>query len=131
MKLDLNAMAQVFNQWLDEHQGILPRSLAMDGKTIVHELGQMVSLVDQKDGVPVAMTTNDAGFELPAAQALLAQEEVCLINCTVTADALHCQTDTAREIVTQGGDYLLRVKGNQPELLKRAEVLLKNSSPPF
>lgn len=62
-KLDLGRMAEVFNIWLDEHQGILPRSLAMDGKTIVDELGQMVSLVDQQNGVPVAIrrvvTTTD------------------------------------------------------------------------
>ncbi len=64
-KLDVKKMSEIFNLWLDEHEGILPRSLAMDGKTIVHGLGQMVSLVDQKDGVPVAMVCNDEGKELP------------------------------------------------------------------
>jgi hypothetical protein len=125
-------MASVFNIWLDEHQGVLPRSLALDGKTIVHQLGEMVSLVDQKDGVPIAMTTNDKGKELPAAQELLAKEEVCLINRVVTADALHCQDESAHTIVTKGGDYLFRVRGNQPNLLARAETLLPpGSSPPL
>lgn len=130
-KLDVTKMSEVFNIWLDEHQGVLPRSLAMDGKTIVHKLGQMVSLVDQKDGVPVAMVCNDDGKELPAAQELLASEEVNLINQIVTADALHCQSKSAREIVTKGGDYLFRIEGNQPTLLKRAETLLKGQSPLF
>jgi predicted transposase YbfD/YdcC len=34
----------------------------------------------------------------------------------VTADALHCQEDTARVIRGQGGDYLLRLKANHPAL---------------
>jgi hypothetical protein len=130
-KLDVIKMSQIFNTWLDEHNGILPRSLAMDGKTIVHQLGKMVSLVDQKDGVPVAMVCNDEGKELPASQALLASGEVCLINQVVTADALHCQSESAREIVTGGGDYLFRIKDNQPTLHKRAETLLDGQRPPF
>jgi hypothetical protein len=130
-KLDVKKMSEIFNLWLDEHEGILPRSLAMDGKTIVHGLGQMVSLVDQKDGVPVAMVCNDEGKELPAAQELLASEEVNLINQIVTADALHCQTKSAHEIATGGGDYLLRIKANQPNLLKCAETALAGQAPLF
>lgn len=32
----------------------------------------------------------------------------------VTADAIHCQNDTAQAILDQGGDYLLRLKSNRP-----------------
>lgn len=45
LRLDHAEMARVFNQWLGEHRGLLPRSLAPDGKTIVHQLGQTVSIV--------------------------------------------------------------------------------------
>lgn len=124
LRLDHAEMARIFNAWLGEHQGILPRSLAMDGKTIVHQLGQTVSIVDQSDGVPVAVACNDEGDELPAAQKLLQSGQVQLLNAVIGADALHCQDITAREIVTGGGDYMLRVKGNQPELLQRAKILL-------
>ena len=130
-KLDLEEMERAFNRWLGEHEGILPRSLAMDGKTIVHKLGQTVSLVDADDGVPVAMCCNDEGQELPAAQALLSSGQVNLINATIAADALHCQDESAHEIVTGGGDYLLRVKANQPTLLARAEAVLEGSPPLF
>ena len=130
-QLDVNAMAEAFNEWLGEHDGILPRTLAMDGKTIVHQLGQMVSIVDTSTGIPVAMACNDEGDELVAAQQLLASGQVNLINATVSADALHCQKDTARQIVTGGGDYLLRVKGNQPELLQCAQKHLEASPPLF
>jgi len=124
LRLDHDELARALNAWLGEHAGILPRSLALDGKTIVHKLGQTVSIVDQSDGVPAAVVVNDEGSELPAAQELLASGQVQLINSIVAADALHCQQATAHSIVTGGGDYLLRIKGNQPELLRRAETLL-------
>jgi predicted transposase YbfD/YdcC len=34
----------------------------------------------------------------------------------VTADAMHCQTETANAIVSKDADYILTVKGNQPAL---------------
>ncbi len=36
----------------------------------------------------------------------------------VTADAIHCQEETAQLILDQGGDYLLRLKVNRPALHK-------------
>ena len=66
------------------------------------------------------------GQELPAAQALLASGQINLINATVTADALHCQRQTAHEIVTRGGDYVIRLEDNQPGLRRRAESLLED-----
>lgn len=37
-------------------------------------------------------------------------------GCIVTIDAMGCQTEIAEQIVDQGADYLLTVKGNQPHL---------------
>jgi predicted transposase YbfD/YdcC len=39
-----------------------------------------------------------------------------LQGCIVTLDALGCQKGIAQQIVEQGGDYVLAVKGNQPTL---------------
>jgi predicted transposase YbfD/YdcC len=52
--------------------------------------------------------------EILAARALL--ECLDLTGQLVTADALHCQTETAQLILERGGDYLLRLKGNRPAL---------------
>lgn len=41
----------------------------------------------------------------------------------ITADALHCQKETAALIVERGGDYLLQVKGNQPQLENTSRTL--------
>jgi hypothetical protein len=130
LTLDVAKMAEVFNGWLGENIGSLPRSLALDGKTITDKLGQMVSLVDG-DGTPVAMACNNKGKELPTAQELLDGGQANLINATVGADALHCQHKTARAIVTGGGDYTLRVEANQPNLLKGAEKQIAGTPPLF
>jgi predicted transposase YbfD/YdcC len=34
----------------------------------------------------------------------------------ITADAMHCQRETCKAIIKGGGDYVLQVKKNQPEL---------------
>lgn len=124
--LDLEAFAQRLTGWLQARAGLLPRTLALDGKTIREHLGCIVSLVDQEDGVPVALAVAPGkGHELKAAQNLLADEQVSLAGCAVTADALHCQQQTAQIITQQkGGDYLLAVKANQPTLAARAETVL-------
>jgi predicted transposase YbfD/YdcC len=53
--------------------------------------------------------------EITAIPALLARLD--LTEQVVTIDAMGCQRAIAAQIVAQGGDYVLAVKGNQPELL--------------
>jgi predicted transposase YbfD/YdcC len=50
------------------------------------------------------------GNEISAVESLLAKLE--LSGATVTADALHCQKDTARQVRAKGADYLLCLKEN-------------------
>ena len=56
----------------------------------------------------------DGDSEILAARALLSCLD--LDGQLVTADAIHCQTETARLIRARGGDYLLRLKANRPAL---------------
>jgi predicted transposase YbfD/YdcC len=54
--------------------------------------------------------TREKSNEITAIPSLL---EVLAINgCIVTLDAMGCQTDIARQIVEQGADYVLALKGN-------------------
>lgn len=46
-----------------------------------------------------------------------------LHGCLVTIDAMGCQTEIARQIVQQGGDYLLAVKENQGHLYEDINFL--------
>jgi len=129
--LDVDAFATVLTGWLQAKAGLLPKTLALDGKTIREHLGEIISLVDQETGVPVALKVAPGkGHELTKAQELLADPQVALAGCTVTADALHCQDQTA-QILTQvkGADYVLQVKGNQPTLQNRAEAIVSLDTP--
>lgn len=129
--LDLDAFAAALTAWLQAQAGLLPKTLALDGKTIRDTLGAILSLVDHETGVPVALQVAPGkGHELTKAQELLADPQVALAGCTVTADALHCQDQTA-QILTQvkGADYVLQVKGNQPTLQNRAETVVPLATP--
>ena len=46
-----------------------------------------------------------------------------LKGCIVTLDALHCQKDTAAEILKREADYVLALKGNQGTLYTEVESL--------
>jgi hypothetical protein len=44
-----------------------------------------------------------------------------LEGCIVTIDAMGCQTKIAEQIINQGGDYVLALKGNQETLAAAVE----------
>jgi predicted transposase YbfD/YdcC len=65
--------------------------------------------------------TEDKSNEITAIPELLKTIDVG--GCTVTIDAMGCQKEIAKQIVAQGGDYVLSLKGNQGNLHKDAELL--------
>ena len=74
----------------------------------------------------VAEKTN----EIPAARALCQRIE--LADRLVSLDALHTQTQTARDIVMeQGGDFLLTVKANQPGVQTAVQNHVPDPGAPF
>ena len=134
-RLDPTILAQLLSQWQQQHQGELPRSLALDGKDLGKGLGQLISLVitnnEEEGGTPVAMRTADKGHELPVAQAMLNDPTVQIIGAIITADALHCQQDTARAIVGRGGDFVISLKDNQPTVNAEAKRVIESAAPLF
>ena len=59
-------------------------------------------------------------MELKAAPELI--ESVPLKGKVLTGDALYCQREICEQVVTQGGDYVLIVKGNQQELYEDIQM---------
>ena len=47
-------------------------------------------------------------------------------GCLIEADALHCQIKTAEVIIEKKADYLLKVKGNQKELMKQIKEYVED-----
>jgi hypothetical protein len=103
------------------------QALAMDGKTLRGTQGaldravHLLSLLDQQTGgvlrqLQMPPETN----EHKAALTLL--EAVVLKGRLITGDAIFCQRDLCQQVVDDGGDYLLVVKNNQPELKAAIEA---------
>ncbi len=60
------------------------------------------------------IATDEKSNEITAVPKLL--EMLSLKGCVVTVDALNCQRTIAAQIIEQGGDYALALKGNQGSL---------------
>jgi predicted transposase YbfD/YdcC len=81
------------------------------GKSAIY----MVSAWAQKNRLVLGqVNTEQKSNEIKAIPELLKSLE--LKGCIVTIDAAGCQRNIATQIREQGGDYLLAVKGNQPNL---------------
>lgn len=130
-KIDPKAYAAALTAWLQANAGILPRSLALDGKSIGDgKCGMIITLCRHEDGRPVAMmpaTGKKEDSEVSEARGLLASPQVRLDNALVTADPLHNKEPTLRVIVEKGGDYLVGTKGNTSVRLEAVEKALENT----
>lgn len=84
---------------------------AASGKAAIH----MVSAWAAANHISLGQVVTDAkSNEITAIPRLL--ELIEISGALVTIDALGCQTEIAQQIVDQGADYCLAVKGNQPTL---------------
>lgn len=123
--LDTHAFEQSLREWTaglgapELEPGAGPsflRHLAMDGKTLRGEAGrarQVVNVLCVQRGIVLAQRqVPPEGSEIVHARFVL--KGLDLKKTLVTADAAHAQTETAAQIVEQGGNYLLCVKGSQP-----------------
>jgi len=84
---------------------------AASGKSAIH----MVSAWAAANHISLGQVVTDAkSNEITAIPKLL--ELIEISGALVTIDAMGCQTEIAKQIVAQKGDYCLAVKGNQPTL---------------
>lgn len=119
-RLDLDRFAQTLSAWLHAQQGTLPGALALDGKMIRTQVG-VLTLAEHDSGEAVAMAPmgrkngEESDAELKVAQRLI-KNGPDLDGRMVTADALHCQKETAHLLLARGAEYLLQIKDNQPKL---------------
>jgi len=105
--------------------------IAIDGKVLRRSFDtasaksslHMVSAWGCEQRLVLGQIATDAkSNEITAVPKLL--EMLSLKGCIVTVDALNCQRDIACQIVDQGGDYALALKGNQGTLHDDASMFL-------
>ena len=119
--LDAKAFERCFRQWIASIVGVVEGVVAFDGKTLrgskdgPNTALHMVTAYATELGVSLGQEGSAGkGNELVAIKLLL--DTLVLKGCIVTMDALGCQTEVAEKVVSQGGDYVLAVKGNQKGL---------------
>ena len=69
--------------------------------------------------------TDDKSNEITAIPELL--KTLDIKGCIVTTDAMGCQKEIVRQIVNQGADYVLSLKGNQGNLHKEVELFFQDA----
>jgi predicted transposase YbfD/YdcC len=109
--------------------------VAIDGKVLrrSHDRARgqsalhMVSAWGCELGMVLAqIATDDKSNEITAVPKLL--EMLSLKGTIVTTDALNCQRAIAQQIVDQGGDYALALKGNQGTLHADVSLFLNDAA---
>lgn len=135
-RLDPEQFGQCFLRWVQAIQQVVPLQpgqhevIALDGKAVrrSHDRGagksaiHMVSAWATTQRLVLAQTqVDEKSNEITALPLLLRQ--LALAGCIVTIDAMGCQTAIARQIVEQGGDYVLALKGNQGTLAEDVALL--------
>jgi predicted transposase YbfD/YdcC len=132
--LDAQQFRRAFAAWVNQVLAPLgfAAQVAIDGKTSRRSgstlRGQspvhLVSALACDWGLVLGQTrTADKSNEIVAIPKLL--KALNLQGALVTIDAMGCQRDIADQIVEQGADYLLQVKGNQPALLQEVKSVFQ------
>ena len=143
-QIDPIAFDAALCQWLNAHEGNLPRDLALDGKVlrgtkdIEGRRLALVALIEKRSQrlvaqQPLRIIQDDKESkqegELTAARHLLAAVP-SLEGATVTGDAMFARTDIAQAIVQEkGGDYLLALKDNNPTLHEQSAQAFESRHP--
>ena len=130
------SLNQCFIKWAQSFlpDGVKGLTLSFDGKSI-RSTGKMnkyksslhiVSAHIAELGITFGQeTVADKSNEIPAVRNLI--DLLKIEGCIVVADALHCQKDTAKAVITGGADYLLSVKDNQETLKKEIEDYVQDT----
>jgi hypothetical protein len=129
--LDPEQFRGVFQRFMARFSAVVQGVVAIDGKVLRrsfdHASGKsalhMVSGWGCEQRLVLAQIATEAkSNEITAVPKLL--EMLSLKGTIVTADALNCQREIAQQIVDQGGDYALALKGNQATLLADVRTYL-------
>lgn len=123
--IDSTQFEACFIEWTQSIAKLLPKEvIAIDGKTIKGAKSKgnkspihMVSAFANENNLVLGQVkTNEKSNEITAIPKLL--ELLSIEDTVVTIDAMGCQTAIASAIINKGADYILAVKGNQPQLLE-------------
>lgn len=131
--LDPDQFEAGFRSWVAAVAAVSTGTVvAIDGKTLrrSHDAAQgkealvLVSAWAEANRLTLGQVAVEAGSnEIPAIPALV--RTLALEGCLVTVDAIGCQTAIAAQLASQGADYVLALKENQPTLREAVAILFR------
>jgi predicted transposase YbfD/YdcC len=132
--LDIEAFKKCFIEWVKSLQTVLNEVIAIDGKTLCNSVDKvsgtsaihMVSAFATEARLVLAQqAVDEKSNEITAIPKLL--NLLDLKGHIVTIDAMGTQKAIAQQIVEQGGDYILALKGNQGTLNEEVRLFLETA----
>jgi len=140
-RLDRARLEAVLGAWAEQVLAATPTAMgepegiAVDGKTLRGSRKQgapgahLLSAVSHRLGLTLGQAAvQGKSNEIPLAPALL--RGLLLEGRVVTMDALLTQREVAQAILDRGGDYIMVVKENQPQLHGDIATLFGSPPPP-
>jgi predicted transposase YbfD/YdcC len=134
-RLDSVQFYAALQSWTTSIAGSLKgQTVAFDGKTLCGSFDQasaksaLHSVSAWACGLKLCLglkSVEDKSNEIPAVQQLI--DILDLNGAIVTADAMHCQIETAAKIADKGADYVLVAKGNQKSLQAEIRQILNQA----
>ena len=122
--IDTAQFSDCFSNWVADLASLTEGEvIAIDGKCLRRSLDKaskkaaicMVSAWAQRNSLVLGQVkVDDKSNEITAIPKLLSRLDIA--GAVVTLDAMGCQKKVARQIIQQGGDYVLSLKGNQGNL---------------
>lgn len=108
----------ILNTLIKEKKG----QIMLDGKAIrstdaINTIEKMMNIVTAYTDTGISLwqtTVDNKTNEIPAVKELI--DMLNIEGIVVTADAMHCQKETAEKIIYKKGDYVLQLKANQGKI---------------
>jgi predicted transposase YbfD/YdcC len=131
--IEPKSLGEAFEKWINNIVSAGGKTISLDGKTekstekmgtyeqAVHIVSAQMSELGLTIGTECVASKSN---EIPAVQELIKRLEIK--DTLIVADALNCQTETAKAIIGAKADYLLEVKGNQPTMFEDVKELFEN-----
>jgi predicted transposase YbfD/YdcC len=133
--IDPAAFRSCFIDWTQMlSEAVSDDVIAFDGKTLRHSFDTatetsaihvMNAWSSANDFCLGQMKVDGKSNEITAMPALMKMMDIR--GSIITADALNCQKDIAEQIVNQGGDYVLALKGNQQCLYEDTRLFFEDA----
>lgn len=132
--IDHDQFSACFSAWVADLSNMTKGEvIAIDGKCLRRSLDKasqkaaihLVSAWAQQNSLVLGQVKVDAkSNEITAIPKLL--ERLDITGAIVTIDAMGCQKKIAEQIIRQGGDYVLSLKGNRGTLLDNVDAFFRH-----